>query len=184
MRVSLIYMYRMSVVVLLSSGVALAGCSEKIGKGWDWNRMRVQPKYQPYGGSDFFHNGMAMRVSPAGTVARETAVASWPMQSEPAVATAGAHVFQVYCAVCHGEAADGKSVVASNMVGFGPPSLRTAAVRALSDSVIYTIVTNGLGHMPAFSGTLSVRERQEVAVYVTHLARTMPISVDTIPPRP
>lgn len=177
-------MYRTWIAILLTSGVVLAGCSDKIGHGWDWNRMRVQPKYQPYGASGLFPDGMAMRVSPAGTVAREAVVASWPVQSGPAVLAAGTHVFQVYCAVCHGEAADGKSIVASNMIGFRPPSLLTDAVRALPDSTIYTIVTNGLGHMPAFSGTLSVRERQEVAVYVANLARATHIPVDTVPPQP
>lgn len=157
----------------------LAGCSDKIGRGWDWNRMRVQPKYQPYGSSDFFRNGMTMRVPPAGTVARESAITLWPVQSGPAVLAAGAHVFQGYCSVCHGETANGNSIVASNMVGFGPPSLLTDAVRARSDSSIYTIVTYGLGHMPAFSGTLSTGERQAVAVYVAHLARTAPIPVDS-----
>lgn len=170
--------------ILLIAGLVLAGCSEKIGRGWDWNRMRTQPKYQPYGASDFFRNGLAMRVPPAGTVARDAAVAVWPVQSGPAVLTAGAHVFQVYCSVCHGEAANGESIVASNMIGFKPPSLLTDAVRALPDSIIYTVVTNGLGHMPAFSGTLSVRERQEVAVYVAHLARSTNIPVDTIPQHP
>lgn len=172
------------VVTVLAVSFTLIGCSDKIGGGWDWNRMRTQPKYQAYGAGDFFHNGMAMRVPPAGTVARDAAVVVWPVRSGPTVLTAGAHVFQVYCSVCHGEAANGESIVASNMIGFKPPSLLTDAVRALPDSIIYTVVTNGLGHMPAFSGTLSVRERQEVAVYVAQLARSTHIPVDTIPQHP
>ncbi|MGI8509501.1 MAG: c-type cytochrome [Gemmatimonadaceae bacterium] len=172
------------VLALLAVGFTFGGCSEKIGRGWDWNRMRTQPKYQAYGASDFFPNGMAMRAPPVGTVAREVAVASWPVQSGPAVLAAGAHVFQVYCSVCHGEAADGKSIVASNMDDFRPPSLLTDAVRLLPDSIIYTVVTNGLGHMPAFSGTLSVRERQDVAVYVAQLTRTPHVPVDSIPRHP
>lgn len=176
------HMYRvrtggLALVALVA--IVLAGCSDKIGRGWDWNRMRAQPKYQAYGASKFFPNGMAMRVPPAGTVAREAVAASWPVPPDPAVVASGAHIFRVYCAVCHGESANGRSIVASNMVGFRPPSLLTEAVRARADSSIYTIVTDGLGHMPAFSGTLSMRERQEVAVYVGHLARSAPVGVDS-----
>jgi len=54
--------------------LALVLCAAACGAGpdeggFDFERMRRQPKYLSYGESRFFPDGRAMRVPPAGTVA-------------------------------------------------------------------------------------------------------------------
>ena len=72
-------------------------------------------------------------------------------------ATAGAAVFSANCAVCHG--ADGKG-------GNGGPDLTTIESAKVRSKVV-SQVTNGGGGMPAFKGTLTSKQINDVSAYVT-----------------
>ncbi len=164
-RASLWFMYALATL-------AVAGCSERMGKGWDWNRMRVQPRYEPYRGSAFFHDGMAMQLPPVGTISRESAVGALavaPLIVTTAALKRGALQYHIYCAVCHGERGDGESIVARNMDPPKPSSLITPPVSLMPASVIAAIVSDGLGPMPSFSSELSPADREAVAAYVKTL---------------
>jgi mono/diheme cytochrome c family protein len=150
--------------------VVVSGCSERMGKGWDWNRMRTQPKYEPYRSSNFFADGKSMQLPPAGTVSREGGTASVnPMKINDQAIAHGESQFHIYCAVCHGERGDGESVVASNMEQPKPPSLVTPPVSLMPASVIATVIASGMGTMPSFAAELSPADRRAVAAYVRTL---------------
>jgi mono/diheme cytochrome c family protein len=152
--------------------LAIAGCSERMGKGWDWNRMRMQPRYEPYRGSAFFADGKAMQLPPAGTISRESdvgALSATPLIVTSAALERGATQYHIYCAVCHGERGDGESIVARNMDDPKPPSLVTAPASLMPTSVVAAIISNGIGPMPSFSSDLSPIDREAVAAYVKTL---------------
>jgi mono/diheme cytochrome c family protein len=69
---------------------------------------------------------------------------------------AGAVVFSENCSVCHGATGHG---------GNGGPDLRTMPLAQSEEGAIQQ-VTNGGGGMPAFGGTLSEEEIENVAAYV------------------
>ncbi|MFT3862695.1 MAG: cytochrome c [Solirubrobacterales bacterium] len=69
---------------------------------------------------------------------------------------AGAVVFSENCSVCHGATGHG---------GNGGPDLRTMPL-AKTEAGAIEQVTNGGGGMPAFAGTLSEEEIENVAAYV------------------
>ena len=71
-------------------------------------------------------------------------------------AESGAVVFSENCSVCHGATGHG---------GNGGPDLRTMPL-AQSEAGAIEQVTNGGGGMPAFAGTLSEEEIENVAAYV------------------
>ncbi len=170
-------------IVCVSVLVAASGCSERMGKGWDWNRMRTQPKYQPYRGSAFFSDGKAMQLPPAGTMSRESgAMVTTPIAISARVIARGASQFHIYCAVCHGERGDGASIVASNMEQPKPPSLITPPVSLMPASVVATVITNGVGTMPPFAAELSPADRQAVAAYVATLQRKAGVGIVRTPP--
>jgi mono/diheme cytochrome c family protein len=154
-----------------------SACRDRVGQGWDWERMRAQPRYAPYGPSALFANGMAMRVPPAGTVTRESASLTDPPWGAGAASAVivrrGASRFAIYCAVCHGERGDGVSVVASNMDPPRPPSLLVPPASTLSASDLVRVMTNGLGRMPSYAAELPVRDRWAVAAYIA----TFPLPV-------
>jgi mono/diheme cytochrome c family protein len=84
------------------------------------------------------------------------------MEGEAGATTAGgdpesgAVVFSENCSTCHGATGHG---------GNGGPDLRTMPL-AQSEEGAITQVTNGGGGMPAFGGTLSEEEIENVAAYV------------------
>jgi mono/diheme cytochrome c family protein len=157
--------------------LAAAACSDRVGRGWDWARMRAQPRYEAYGPSAFFADGKAMRAPPAGTVSRESGDSATAVPNDftrAAVVARGADRYAVFCGVCHGERGDGESLVASNMDAPRPPSLVDSARRALGPARLYTIISHGYGRMPAFASALSAADRWAVAAYVVALQRGAP----------
>lgn len=149
--------------------------------GWDWERMREQPRYDVYERSRFFADGKVMQQPPAGTVPLERTlgeplvtdggIGEAPATSIPVPVTAallatGQSRFHIYCAACHGAGGYGGSVVAQNMDPPRPPSLRAAAARALPPGYVYRVIRDGFGRMPPFAGQLPVMERWAVIAYL------------------
>jgi mono/diheme cytochrome c family protein len=166
------------IVAAAVTGLVAAGCSERMGRGWDWNRMRSQPRYQAYRGSRFFADGMAMQLPPAGTMSREMGAAVTVLPAAAMLAR-GSSQFRIYCAVCHGDRGDGVSVVAGNMDDPKPPSLIVPPVSALPVSAIVSVIATGMGPMPSFAQELSPADRVAVAEYVKTLAVSAASSADS-----
>jgi mono/diheme cytochrome c family protein len=149
-------------------------------------RMRDQPRYDPYGRSAFFSNGAVMQPPPQGTVPRGQVLASRlatgrepaggyladvPLPTTADLLGRGRSRFGIFCAACHGAGGYGGSVVAANMVERRPPSLRAAAMRALPAGFYYQVITQGLGRMPSYAAELSVADRWAVVAYLRDLQR-------------
>ncbi len=60
---------------------------------------------------------------------------------------AGDSLFGTYCAVCHGEAGDGRAPITPR---FPAPSLLTPQARGASDGYIYSMIRYGRGLMPRY----------------------------------
>ena len=67
-----------------------------------------------------------------------------PLESDPEAAAAGAKLFQLHCAECHGATADG---------GKKGPSLRSEDVQKASPGALFWLLTNGVVRrgMPVWS---------------------------------
>ncbi|HEY3933948.1 MAG TPA: cytochrome c [Gemmatimonadales bacterium] len=154
------------IVLPSAAAVVFAACGKALGTGWDWNRMRTTPHYESYGASSFFRDGKAMQLAPAGTVPREVDTSA----TLPDTAR-GRSRYRIYCAVCHGDRADGISVVASDMDPPQPGSLLTPAVRALAPGRLDSIVAQGDGRMPSFGDALDQGDRRAVIAYLAGLER-------------
>ncbi|GAC1664346.1 MAG: cytochrome c [Steroidobacteraceae bacterium] len=168
-----------------------AGCvqSESI------DPMMVQPKYKAYARSDFFADGRAMRVPPANTIPRERVVGNLalttgideqgkrltkiPLKLTHELLARGQAKFDIYCAICHGEAGDGNSLVASQMSLRPPPSLHERASQPVGHT--YEVIANGYGLMPSYSAELSVEDRWAVVAYVRALQRSQAAKLSDAP---
>jgi mono/diheme cytochrome c family protein len=139
--------------------LALLGC-ERAAVDRALQRMSDQPRYQGY------------RLPPAGTVAREAELDSTapPITSE--LLAVGQSRFRIFCSPCHGEAGFGGSVVAANMTGHRPPSLRRPELARLPPEFYYGVITRGVGRMPSYAAELSRRERWAVIAYLQQLQRS------------
>jgi mono/diheme cytochrome c family protein len=94
----------------------------------------------------------------------------------------GKERYEITCAVCHGAAGDGDSLVARKMSAVPPPSLHEERFRALSPDDIYRIVTEGYGVMPRYSTILSPDERWAVVAYVKALQLSRNVPIDQLSP--
>lgn len=159
-------------VVAAVAVAAVAACrSSTERERMDFERMRVQQK------SHLYEN---MRTPPPGTVTRESAADSGAAIVTPASLAIGQQKFGIYCAVCHGAAAFGGSLVAENMGQPRAPSLRTATALALSPRGIYDVATHGKGRMPPYAPQLTPEERWAVAAYVVRLQHTAATTPEAI----
>lgn len=173
-------------LLALAALVSFAACTKEHGAvAPTFQRMLVQPRYEPYGASAFFPDGRAMRAPPEGTVPHEGDVASLapeagaggatggtiPVPVTAALLAVGRARFGIYCAVCHGERGDGRSVVGSNMTECPPPSLLALPIRALTPATLHAVIVNGFGRMPSYAAELTPTERWAVVVYVRELQR-------------
>jgi mono/diheme cytochrome c family protein len=173
-----------AVGVLGSLGAALlAGCDNGDATP-DWSRMITQPKLLPYGPSELFADQRAMRPVPAGTIprawiadpvertgrdARGADPGLVPLPITRALLERGRARFAIACAVCHGIAGDGDSVVARNMQRRRPPSLHEARLVALTPGALYQVIIAGYGVMPSYASLLAPGDRWAVVAYVRAL---------------
>lgn len=161
----------------------------------DFERMRLQQRYDLYGSSGVFADRSNMQAPPAGTISRETAgdtgavgsgvvggkaVPDIPLALTAAQRANGVKSFRIYCAVCHGPAGYGGSTVAENMGPPRPPSLRSARLIAAPAGYIFTVATHGLGRMPSYAAQLSTSERWAVVAYVKQLQSTPSVTRESI----
>lgn len=171
------------------------GCDST--KGDRLLRMDTQPKYKYYQQSEFWADGQAMRVPPAGTVSREQRLdlplLDWTNEDgtfkdatpkglivDTDFVHRGKTRFEIVCATCHGITGDGRSIPGENMSLHPAPSL--VALREKPVGYFFEVATHGHGLMPNFAGELSVRDRWAVATYIKALGYSRAVPVADLPP--
>ena len=99
-------------------------------------------------------------AAPALTFAEAAGLAN-PLPPTARNAAAGAELYRVNCAVCHGADGRGQTVMTEYYVRVGavpPTSFASDRVRARSDGELAWIIRHGLGNMPAFEKLLRDEE--------------------------
>ncbi|MDB4965335.1 MAG: hypothetical protein JWN44_1024 [Myxococcales bacterium] len=164
---------------LLFVGVlSLAGCPVES----DIDPMMRQEKMKPYWPNDFYSDNRAMRIPPANAVPRErTLAALTPPPVTAALVERGRERFDIHCAVCHGFAGDGDSVVASKMSLRAPPSLHSDKLRGYTVAQLFEVMTQGYGYMPKYDSEVSVADRWAIANYAKALQLSQRASLDDVP---
>ena len=75
-------------------------------------------------------------------------------------------LYTVYCAICHGDAGDGKGNLVVKEKFLGVPSYKD---REITDGSVFHVITYGLNSMGSHANQLSQEERLVVADYVLKL---------------
>jgi len=85
-----------------------------------------------------------------------------PLESDPEAVAAGAKLFQLHCAECHGATADG---------GKKGPSLRAEEVQQVTPGTLFWVLTNGVVRkgMPVWS-RLPEPQRWQLVSYIKSLS--------------
>lgn len=106
-----------------------------------------------------------------------------PVPADEASIVRGAQLYQIHCAMCHGDTAQGNGTVAAFLVKKKPADLTSEAVQAKSDGSWFLTISYGIwnpnntlfpetqfsGQMPALNENLTIRERWDVVNYLRTL---------------
>ena len=98
-----------------------------------------------------------------------------PYVVDSAVLALGQKKFGIYCAVCHGPAADGNGILKARAAIEGAESmptianLQTALYRGYPNGQIYDVITHGKNTMQPYGAYLSPEERWAVVAYLRAL---------------
>ncbi len=196
-------------VLIIAVGllVLLSGCR---GKRSEKSPVHINPnmdRQEKFIGQQknmLFDNNMSMRPPVPGTVARGflredtrfykgvdadgELVATAPIAFTREVLERGQERYDIFCAVCHGEAGDGKGII---MVGNGgqgygyvpAPDYHTDRLRDMSDGHYYEIIANGTptGTMPGYAQQIAVADRWAIIGYIRALQRSQNASAADLP---
>lgn len=168
--------------------------------------MYNQPKLQTYEPSSFFADGRASRPAVPGTVAvdqvqtdeylytglvdgEEGDVMPFPVTKE--LLLRGQQQYNIYCAVCHGEAGYGQSMVAERG-GIVPANFHQQRLREAPVGHIFNVITNGVyrgdpnngGYqsMYSYASRIKAEDRWAVAAYIRALQLSQNATEDDVPP--
>ena len=78
----------------------------------------------------------------------------------------GKELYNIYCAICHGEKGDGKGNLVKREKFLGVPNYKD---REITEGSIYFVITYGLNSMGSHANQLSQEERWQVTDYVLKL---------------
>ncbi|MBK1882069.1 cytochrome c [Luteolibacter pohnpeiensis] len=158
--------------------------------------MADTPRFEPMEESNLFPNGTSARIAPDGTLAREDWDENPSISTgvDPATGNAAEHsplpytkariergrlLFNIHCAVCHGEDGYAKGIIVRR--GFpSPPSYHTERLRNAPDGHLFDVITNGYGRMYPFRGTIKATDRWAVVSYIRALQRGQHATLDDI----
>ena len=139
--------------------------------------------YETYSESNAFKNGKEGQLPVAGTINRGFEVYEYPNTTagyEAAKANSKSPLaplsqadmekakglFEIYCAICHGDAGDGKGKLVKQEKFLGVPSYKD---RVITEGSVFHVETYGLNAMGSHANQLSAHERWMVAAYVMEL---------------
>jgi cytochrome c553 len=178
----------LKIIVVLGIVVSVSSCKDKLNPNYQYMpNMYEAVSYETNAESPAFNslsglNGKVGQLPPAGTIKRgfvpyeipnttegynfsKTIVKS-PLDSTAVDMKKGQELFEIYCAICHGNAGDGKGKLVKQEKLLGVPSYKD---RQVSVGSIFHVETYGLNAMGSYANQLTQQERWQVAAYVLDL---------------
>jgi len=179
----------LKIAVLLGIVVSFSSCKDNLKPNYQYMpNMYESVAYETYSESDAFNSpnglkGKEGQLPATGSIKRGFVPYEYPNTPEALVAVKAANLkspldpatvdmkkaqelFEIYCAICHGTAGDGKGKLVKQEKFLGVPSYKD---REINEGSIFHVVTYGLNAMGSHANQLSQEERWLVAAYVMKL---------------
>jgi len=164
----------MAASIACVSMLGLAGCRAD---------MQDQPKFYPQRSTEFYADGRSVRPQVTGTVARGQEDAGsyfrtgmvngaegdgLPIPLTAELVERGQERYNIYCTACHSRVGNGKGMIV--MRGYFPAgNLHTERLRSAPLGHFFSVMTNGYGTMPDYSGQITAEDRWAIAAYIRAL---------------
>ena len=174
-------LYKIVAVVGLS--FMATSCFDKAKPNYQFfPNMYEAVSYETYSEHDVFKGGVEAQLPAKGSIKRgfvpyeipntpegyalAKATLKSPLDSLSINQDKAKELYTVYCAICHGDAGDGKGNLVVKEKFLGVPSYKD---REITDGSIFHVVTYGLNSMGSHANQLSQEERWQVTDYVLKL---------------
>ncbi len=177
------------IAVLSTVVISIASCKSDDKPNYQYMpNMYEAVSYETYSESDAFNSpyglkGKEGQLPPTGTIKRGFVPYEYPNTPDALIAVKAANLkspldsaavdmkkaeelFNIYCAICHGTAGDGKGKLVKQEKFLGVPSYKDREFNAGS---VFHVQTYGLNSMGSYANQLSQKERWMVAEYVVQL---------------
>ncbi len=119
--------------------------------------MDDQQTYKPYKAPVLSPPVGSVPISGKELVSQESELQN-PIAPTPETVARGRALFEINCAMCHGQTSAERGPVGKKL-NPPPPGLDQDMVNGLSDSTIFKAITFGFGRMPVFKDKLQPEER-------------------------
>jgi mono/diheme cytochrome c family protein len=178
----------LKIIVVLGIVVSVSSCKDELNPNYQYMpNMYEAVGYETNAESAAFNslsgeNGKVGQLPPNGSIKQgfipyeipnttagyELAKATLksPLDSTTVDMKKGQELFEIYCAICHGNTGDGKGKLVKQEKFLGVPSYKD---RVINEGSIFHVVTYGLNSMGSHANQLSQHERWLVAAYVVDL---------------
>ncbi|NBD39084.1 MAG: cytochrome c [Verrucomicrobia bacterium] len=94
----------------------------------------------------------------------------------------GRDLYNIYCAICHGESGNGNGVIAQPRYGYPTiVSLLQSRIMEQPDGEIFNTITHGKNTMGPYGAKIRVEDRWKVVMYVRALQRAGAGAVEDVP---
>lgn len=176
-------LFRRSIFFLFAA--TLVSCMENSKPNYQYMpNMYETVSYEPYGAYDVFVNQQEAKLPVEGTIPRgwrpytyentpEGYAAAKANLQNPLPYTEenlaeGKALYTIYCAVCHGDAGDGKGILVEREKILGIPRYDDVG-RAITEGSVYHVMYYGLNAMGSYASQTSIEERWLIDHYVMFL---------------
>lgn len=171
------------IVALVGLSFVATSCFDKSKPNYQFfPNMYEAVSYETYSEHDVFKGGVEAQTPVKGSIKRgfvpyeipntpegyalAKASLKSPLDSLSLNAEKGKELFNIYCAICHGEKGDGKGNLVVKEKFLGVPNYKD---REITEGSIYHVITYGLNSMGSHANQLSQEERWQVTDYVLKL---------------
>jgi len=138
--------------------------------------------YETYATNPVFKNGLEAQAPVVGTIHRGEIPYEYPNTSEGYDSAKvnlksplkvsdknlkqGKHLFNIYCAICHGLNGNGQGTLVKRGKFLGVPNYKD---RDITEGSIYHVIMYGRNMMGSHASQLNYKERWQIVQYVQHL---------------
>ena len=173
------------ITLLVGITILVSSCKDDLKPNYQYMPNMYEPvSYNTYSQADVFKGGKEGQLPVEGTINRGFEVYEYPDTPEALIAVKAANIksplgtlsekdmekakalYEIYCAICHGNAGDGKGKLVTQGKFLGVPNYKD---RVINEGSIFYFFTYGLNLMGSHANQLSKKERWMVAAYVMEL---------------
>jgi len=174
---------------ILVASISMVSCFDSSKPNYQYMPNMYRPVgYETYGSYDVFPQGQEAMLPAEGSIARGWMPYDYPDSTEglnlakeslknPIAVTdeslaSGKELYNIYCAVCHGEKGDGNGILVQREKLLGIPSYADPG-RVITEGGVYHVQMYGLNSMGSYASQTNELERWQITQHVMNLKASL-----------